>query len=248
MLKLWLIGSAVIAATIIAAITIHAWFYISEKIKTSEELVKKSPAPYTQKLLQSETRILILGDSTAAGVGASDPRESVAGRFGADFPEAYIINQGVPGRDLRQLLGDFPRYPTKHLKLALVMVGANDTIRFTKLSNIKRDINAVLEKAALMADNVLLLHSGNLGTAPFFPRTIGWILSARTRQVRNIYKEAATRFGAIYIDLYASRRDDPFLKDTGRFYAPDGLHLTGEGYTIWYEKIRAAMMDAGINL
>jgi lysophospholipase L1-like esterase len=248
MLKLWLIGSVVIAVTLVTAIMIHAWFYISEKIKISEELVKKSAAPYTQKLLQSETRILILGDSTAAGVGARDVKESVAGRFGADFPGAYIINQGVPGRDLRELLNDFPRYPTKHLKLALVMVGANDIIRFTKLSHIKRDINAVLEKATLMADNVLFLHSGNIGTAPFFPKTIGWLMSARTRQVRNIYKEAAARFGAIYVDLYASRSRDPFLKDIGRFYAPDGLHLTGEGYKIWYEKIRAAMTAAGINL
>ncbi len=236
-----------ILMAILAAVIVKDIKTVMERVKISEGLARGNK-PYTQNLPQSEQRILILGDSAAAGVGADNPRDSIAGRLGADFPEAYVINQGMPGRDLSELLADFPRYPTKHLKLAVIMVGANDIINFTRIKNIERDLRLAVEKATLMANHVLILHSGNLGVAPFFPKTIGWIYTLRTLQVRRAYQRVAQETGVIYVDLYASRRDDPFLKDTAKFYASDGLHLTDEGYGVWHKKIRAAMQDANIKI
>jgi lysophospholipase L1-like esterase len=42
-------------------------------------------------------RILILGDSIWAGVGATDPADSMAGRLMADLPDALVVNKAESG-------------------------------------------------------------------------------------------------------------------------------------------------------
>ena len=42
--------------------------------------------------------------------------------------------------------------------------------------------------------------------------------------------------GVAYVDLYSI--PDPFSSDPSRYYAPDGLHLTADGYEFWFEQVQ----------
>lgn len=190
-------------------------------------------------------RILVVGDSTAVGVAVEDPRESVAGRLGEQFPDAHLENKGRSGARTRDVLNVLRDIRDARYDLVLIQAGGNDVLRFTPLDGLRADVDAVLSEAGRLSDRVILLTAGNIGLAPFFPRPVSWLYTWRTHQVRTIFRETAQRHGARYVDLFTSRRDDVFLTDPPRYYAPDFLHLRGEGYRVWYERVREHVRATG---
>lgn len=194
--------------------------------------------PFERFRSGASRRVLIVGDSTAVGVAVQDPRESVAGRLGEEFPDAHLENKGRLGARTRDVLTVLRDVRDARYDLVLIQVGGNDVLRFTPLDDLRADIDAALFEAGRLSDRVVLLTAGNIGLAPFFPRPVGWLYTWRTQRVRALFRETAQRHGARYVDLFTSRRDDVFLTDPPRYYAPDFLHLSGEGYRVWYERVR----------
>jgi len=220
----------------------RSWLFFQK----SRELVKKSVS-FERIDPSAELKILILGDSTAVGTGAMSPSDSVAGRFGRDFPDAHIVNLGKNGNRVKNLVEEFNPEDYQNFKLVLIQVGGNDILRFTLFSQLEKDLDILLKKSKHASNNVVVLHSGNIGLAPFFPRFLGWIWSYRTRQVRDLYVRLAKENNSVYVDLYTEKKDDPFLRDVKRFYAQDFLHASGDGYQIWYNKIRESLVMNNIN-
>src|SRR5277367_6022713 len=52
---------------------------------------------YERRLASKGLAVLILGDSTGVGVGASMPEESIAGLLAADYPQADVVNISESG-------------------------------------------------------------------------------------------------------------------------------------------------------
>lgn len=207
----------------------------------------------------SALRILVAGDSTGVGVAAGDPALSVAGRFGSAYPAAHVENTSRNGARTRHVIGQLqarrgePHSASRaprggHFTLVLLQTGGNDILRFTPLEDLRRDINATLDEAMQLGDHVVLLTAGNVGLAPLFPRPIGWLYTARARRVRALFQVAAREHGVVFADPFAERDNDIFLTDPPRYYAPDFLHLSGEGYRVWFEKVAAAFADSGVRL
>ncbi len=82
-----------------------------------------------------------------------------------------------------------------------------------------------------------MMSTGDVGSAPAFPAPVGWLLSARTRAVRDVLMTAAGEAGITYVDLYRPPAQDPFLTDPDRYYAGDGLHPSAAGYGLWLEQL-----------
>lgn len=51
---------------------------------------------------------------------------------------------------------------------------------------------------------------------------------------------AARDHGVDYVDLFTGSGDNGFRQEPGRYYARDGLHLSGVGYGTWYDRLTAA--------
>lgn len=194
----------------------------------------------------STLRILVTGDSTGVGVAAGDPALSVAGRLGSAYPVAHVENFSRNGARTRHVLGQLQARRGEHFTLVLLQTGGNDVLRFTPLERLRQDIGAALDEARRLGDHVVLLTAGNVGLAPLFPRPVGWLYTWRTRQVQQIFQEAARERGALYVNLFADRAHDVFLTDPAKYYAPDFLHLSGEGYRVWFEKVTAALAGSGV--
>ncbi len=191
-------------------------------------------------------RILVVGDSTAVGVGANT---SIPAFFAEEFPDAKIVTRADSGNRLADVEDELEAIPDDaRFDLVLIQAGANDIFWFTPLDSVRERLEAVLREANGIGDSVVVLHSGNIGLAPFFPVWLGWAVTERTKEVRRIYLEEADVFNATYVDLFTTRENDPFLENASRYYAADGLHLSADGYRFWYEKIRGAMRRDGISL
>lgn len=229
------------AAAIVAAVQV---FIICLNIKKmsydSKPFVRDNPAAHL--------RFLFIGDSTAVGTGAKNNTQSVAGYFGQDFPEADIHNNSYNGRKLNQLVEEFPQEVYAPYDLVVVQIGGNDIMKFTSFKDIDRDITTVIADAKKIGRHVVILHSGNVGAAPVFIWPFDWIMTERARTVRRIYMKKARENGVLYVDLFAERSNDLFLKDIPKYYCLDHLHPSGDGYRWWYQRIRATLNSAGVVL
>ncbi|MBK7060902.1 MAG: hypothetical protein IPH51_10500 [Rubrivivax sp.] len=124
-------------------------------------------------------RLLIVGDSTAVGTGASSPQSSLAGLLAQTFPDLHIENRSRDGATFdaieQQLGGD------GHFDMVLVQAGGNDVIRLRDLDAVRQDIARVTRCALERADRVVLMPAGNVGNAPFFFPPVSWLMTSRAR-------------------------------------------------------------------
>jgi lysophospholipase L1-like esterase len=193
--------------------------------------------PFERQLPGAERRVLILGDSTAVGTGAGAPAGSVAGRLASDFPGVEVINLAEDGARMSDVLGQLAVAPEGPVDVILIQIGGNDILRFTEEETLRAATAEVLQSARRRASRVVMMSTGDVGTAPAFMPPLSWILSNRTREVRELFLDLSAAAGIEYVDLYRPPERDPFLSDPDRYYAPDGLHPSGEGYRRWYEQL-----------
>lgn len=235
-----------LALLIAASIIFLDLIRVAVLINLSRTRVDDSIA-YQQIKPVAKFKILVLGDSTAVGTGSLNPRDSVAGRFGRDFPQAHIVNLAFNGQKIHQLAASVDPKKLGTFDLVVVQIGANDIIRFTNLKDVEGDLNTLLIKLTQISPKVVLLHSGDVGSAPIFPKLLKGFWTQRSLALRELYKRYAQKYHVLYVDLLAQLTDDIFLKDIKRFYCQDLLHPSGDGYGVWYQAIRRQMQEAGMS-
>lgn len=231
----------IIIVIFVAQVLIFGWKFIIGK-----NLARHSQS-FSYKLDSPIQRILVVGDSTAVGTGVKDPINSTAGYFHQDFPNAEIVNLAKNGAKVNKIIKTFDQAQGK-FDLVLIQGGANNIIYFTPLETAAAEMDALIKKAKKYSDNVVLLTSGNVGTAPIFPAPLSWIYTTRARKFLAEFEKTATSNGVLFVRLFQEKVDDIFLSDVKKYYAADGLHLTAEGYKVWYEQIRKTMAEGGIEL
>ena len=219
----------VILVAIIADVAFEAArFY--HHVRVSAGLVAKA-IPYQRA--DGSLSMLVIGDSTAVGVGADTPADTVAGYL-SNTLNASVENYSKSGAVTADMEAQFAQAKNSHYDLILIQVGANDVIRFHSLSGTQALLDTILKNARTKSDHVVLLTAGRIGEAPLFPWFVGPFITHRAHQMRDLFKATADANGVAYVDLF--NIPDPFLSDPQKYYAPDGLHLTKDGWYFWYEQ------------
>jgi lysophospholipase L1-like esterase len=199
------------------------------QVGKSIDLAKRSE-PWQQAPDRATMRLLIVGDSTAVGTGASLSARSLGGLIGQSHPRLLIENRARDGArfsEVAEQLGGSDRFDA-----VLVQAGGNDVIRLRRLDSLQADVANVAELARRRADWVLLMPSGNVGNAPFFFPPVSWLMTHRSRALHRFVEDAAARTGAVYVNLFHERAVDPFVIDKA-LNASDGLHPSDAGYAVW---------------
>jgi lysophospholipase L1-like esterase len=202
--------------------------------------------PFNREVINAPLRFLFVGDSTALGTGAQSNTESVAGWFGQEYLQASIENRSANGKRLVELVNEFPPPGNRKYDLVVVQIGGNDILKFSHFRDIDQQITTIIKRAKEMSKNIVILHSGNVGLAPVFIWPINEIMTQRARIMRALYIKKAAQEGVLYVDLFTERSNDLFLKDVNKYYSPDHLHPSGQGYHWWYERIRWTLDQAGV--
>jgi len=235
------ISILLLAVLIISIELLLSWRLIAVGNKLADKAV-----PFSRDLPNAKTKILIIGDSTGVGTGASSPKLSIAGRVGKTYPQANIVNLSVNGARTSELIPRLKKLKNEHFDLIMLHIGGNDTVRFTDLITLKESIEAVLDLAIAHADNVTLTSTGNVGTAKLLPFATRWAFENRTRKVRAIFKKAAEDRKVSYVDLFREKDLDPFAKDPKKYYAMDSFHPSDIGYEDWYSFIEKVLPTLNI--
>jgi lysophospholipase L1-like esterase len=203
------------------------------RIGQSVELAKRSE-PFQHTPNDASLSLLIVGDSTAVGTGATSGESSLAGLIAQQYPRLLIENRARDGATfadvIQQLVGE------KRYDIVLIQAGGNDVIRLGRLSTAQAAIEHVAELAGERSDLVVFMPAGNVGNAPFFFPPVSWLMTQRSRELHRYVQESAAKTGATYVNLFKERGNDPFVEHPS-LNASDGLHPSDAGYRVWFSEL-----------
>jgi lysophospholipase L1-like esterase len=198
-------------------------------------------SPYTQ---QGNGKTLhVLGDSTGYGTGVRDPKDSIAGRIGQDYPNLRITNDSVNGRTIGELVPVVDALVGNY-DVILLQIGGNDVLQSRPADVVARELGLIFEKLQNHTDHIIMMSSGNVGGATAFT---GGKADEMTRQkllLREVYMITSDAYKVTYVDLYVEPTEDLFVLEPKRYQATDGLHPSADGYGLWYEKLRPIVAAA----
>ncbi len=197
----------------------------------SQGLIEKASA-FTRA--EGARSILVLGDSTAVGVGAT-PETSVPGRLSA-YLDASVENYGISGARMADVLAQIESAKKEEYDLVLIQIGANDITHGSETTEVRMNLEKVLAQASLLSKRVIVLTAGKVGDAPLIPWFARALLNSRTANVRDVFMETTSRYKTVYVDIYAQELH--FSNDIPRYYAPDQFHLSSDGYGEWFSIVR----------
>ena len=226
----WLLAILLLGVVALTTTGCAAW-----RLGRAAELARAS-TPLQVAPAQAILRMLMVGDSTAVGTGASDAQASLAGLLAQDFPRLAIENRARDGARFDGVVEQLEA--GGRFDFVLIMAGGNDVMRFRDADATRADIDRSASLAQGLAPRVAFLPAGNVGNAPFFFPPISWLMTSRARTLHADVQTAATRTDAVYVNLFKSPEDDPFVQRSG-LNAADGLHPSDAGYRIWRDELLA---------
>ena len=194
-------------------------------------------------------RILVIGESTAVGTGAERIEDTIAGRISRAYPHTRVENLGKNGMRTAHLLERLRMLPQElAYDLMILNIGGNDAVFLSPLDDVAKDIAKVLDEAKHRAREVVLWTGGNAATIPAIPLILRYYYRRRSLRVREDFRRAAQQAGAIYIDLFRERKQDPVKKEPRRYVAKDWFHPSGAGYGLWFDELQKTLKEHGIGL
>lgn len=181
--------------------------------------------------------LLVLGDSTAVGVGAAAPEESVAGLVAAHIGATYVENRGETGACVEDLKVQIETAKLRRYDLILVQIGGNDIVLLRSAKRAAQKLDILLMSLP-EAGKVILFTAGNVGGATTFPMTVRPFHTWTNLAFHKWFAKVAKRRKMTYVNLYEPASRDLFIKEPERYLSEDGLHPSSEGYALWFEKLR----------
>ena len=220
---------AALGSVVLASAGCAVW-----RVGQASELARRSE-PFEQRPENATRRLLIVGDSTAVGTGATSASSSLAGLIAQQHPRLLIENRARDGALFADVAQQLLR--PGHFDIVLVQAGGNDVIRLRSEESMRNDIDDMLDAARQRADVVIVMPAGNVGNAPFFFPPWSWWMTHRARTMHRLIARAAQRGGATYVKLFHEREDDPFVRQP-ELHASDGLHPSDAGYRVWWQALQ----------
>ena len=177
-------------------------------------------------------RLAVLGDSTAAGVGAARHRDAlagmlgaaVAGRTGRAVSWRAVARSGATSRTARDLvpgLVDGGWRPD----VVVVVVGVNDLKNLRRLRDWDRDVAALLAAIDERSGKVpvIICEMAPVSWFPALPQPMRAVMALRARAMDHVLRRLA---GDRHVPV------DPQIIGNG-FFAEDGFHPSSSGYRTW---------------
>lgn len=222
---------AALAYTLVLGVSLYRGY------QQAVRLVAETRQFDTRTEVHSRT-LLLLGDSTAHGVGALLREETTGGRL-AQALDASVENRAESGAKTKDVLGQLNSAEQPRYDLIIIQVGANDVIYLSDRDTTTTTLTEVLSHARVKSDRIVLLTAGNIGDAPLWLWPLNRYYTLRTQALRESFMSVAQKEGVVYVDLFPHL--SIFKENPQKYYAPDGLHLSGEGYALWAQYILETM-------
>ncbi len=172
--------------------------------------------------LDMKVDVVFFGDSETAG-----------GNFHKAFPEVKSINLGYIGEDVKGMLRRVDAIAAVHPKKVFLMAGINglqqqtmDEFEYWYVALVNA-IQKAIPDTELYIESILPVTSYS-----------DYCDNGKIAEANIIVRKISEERGLTYVDLHSQYVVDGALPDS---MSPDGLHLTEDAYSIWYNAIKELM-------
>lgn len=179
-------------------------------------------------------RLLVFGDSTAAGVGAETQDDALPGNLARELTALKGLGvewtaMGENGATSRDLLERYADAATEApYDLVFLTVGANDALGLRSRTAFRRDIRSLLSRLRAASPDATILVSSLPAFFRFelLPNPLKSNLYLHSRSLEDAAREVVARLDRVHM----SPPPPPY---TDGFFAPDLFHPSAIGYRDW---------------
>ncbi|KAB1914802.1 MULTISPECIES: SGNH/GDSL hydrolase family protein [unclassified Micromonospora] len=194
-------------------------------------------------------RLVLLGDSSALGVGVERFEETIGGRLAQLLSEApggrrvHLSSVGVSGSrstDLatqvaRALLGERP-------DVAVILIGANDTTGLARPADAAAYLGSAVRRLREAHVEVVVGTCPDLGAVRAVASPLRQVLGWAGRRMARAQTTAVLDAGGSVVDL-GTETGPVFRADAGTL-CHDGFHPSADGYRVWAHALLPAVEAA----
>lgn len=196
-------------------------------------------------------RLVVLGDSTAAGVGSATLEGSlpvlVADRVAKALDRPVeVVGHGVSGaRTADTRAEQVPLLAGVEPDVAVISVGSNDVTHVTPPWTLRRQTRELLDAARAQAGGAPVVLAGIplFAGTPRLPHPLRAVVMGYGRPLRDAQGEVALRTpGVAYVDI--ARDASPRFRGVPDAMSADGYHPSPIGYGFWADAIAVEVVAA----
>ena len=181
-----------------------------------------------------ELRLLVLGDSAAAGVGVSNQQQALAGQLVQRLADSHQVIWklwAANGRNSRQCLDLLEHTPAETFDTVVISLGVNDMTGGVSIAAWLKQQQQLAELLCtkFTANRILFTTLPPMHHFPALPQPLRWVLGARAKK----FNQALQAFVATRRDCRLLHFDAPMQPD---FMAADGFHPSSVTYGLWAEQ------------
>ncbi|MCU1551609.1 MAG: hypothetical protein JWR36_2169 [Glaciihabitans sp.] len=181
-------------------------------------------------------RILVLGDSTAAGVGADTQEDALPGNLARALSSEWergvvwraIGENGATAEDI--VLRFLDEASHESYDVIFLTIGANDALTLRSRGAFRRDFRTILRRLRSVNPKALILVSSLPAFFRFeaLPNPLRWALYLHSQSLES----AARKFARSEPGVIMSPPPPPY---TPGFFASDLFHPSAQGYSDWVD-------------
>ena len=182
----------------------------------------------------NELKLLILGDSAAAGVGVDLQEEALSGQLSSFLGENHSVSWLLvanSGYTSKEVLNKLDYLKKDSFDFVLISVGVNDVTHFTSSTRWINNLTAIVTQLTSKFGAKKILFS-SIPPMQFFsalPQPLRWWLGQRAVRLNKLL-DSVTKQQAFTSTLTI---DTPFQQE---YIAKDGFHPSAITYRLWAKK------------
>lgn len=188
-----------------------------------------------------ELRLLILGDSAAAGVGVESQAEALSGKLVASLGEFYRVTWkllATSGHNSAEVLARLQSEPAEVFDVVVISVGVNDVTGRTSYSRWRDNVQAIVNvlEQKFQTRRILFSSLPPMHFFPGLPQPLRWWLGGRADRLN----QRVETFAIGHPSCQFVHVKFPF--DTG-FMAADGFHPGPAAYSLWGDHLATVIRN-----
>lgn len=211
------------------------------RVRRTTPSLPEPPGPRSGMLGQGRPlRLLILGDSAAAGVGARHQQTALSGQLVERLARHFAVEWqllATTGHTTRDTVQALQSLPTGAVDVVLTSLGVNDvTAGVSPPRWLKQQQHLLQQLQQRLHPRLIILTAvPPMHLFPALPQPLRWFLGAWARQ-----------FNRQQILLLAGRPDcrrlEPTFPPGPEMMAADGFHPGEPAYCLWAEQVAAVIL------
>lgn len=186
-------------------------------------------------------RLLIAGDSSAAGVGAGTQVQALSGHLVSQLAKHYAVEwrlEATTGHTTSDTIDRLSAL-TGPFDIAITALGVNDVTRGTTQQQFIARQTELLQllTGSLGVRRLVVTAVPQMHRFPALPQPLAWVLGEQAARLDRGLQEVAARFPQ-------ARHLQLDIPDNPAFAAPDGYHPSPMTYAIWAKEAARLLRQA----